>query len=198
MLHTSNPSQTLYEQEQRTQTEQNLQLAPSAWSRLQRSMRSALRPLALPVFRRLAFVRFVDELGDWLGEIALAVLVFDRTGSPMATAALFLALQFVPAFATPPLVARLEALPSRVALAGLNVVQAAVFAGLALLAPHFSLVAGGRARGRRQRPGDLGPQPCPAPPPRPPPSHTGCCAKETRCSTSGSPPERPQARRWPA
>ncbi len=104
-------------------------------------MRAALRPLALPVFRRLAFVRFVDELGDWLGEIALAVLVFDRTGSPMATAALFLALQFIPAFATPPLVARLEALPSRVALAGLNVVQAAVFAGLALVAPHFSLVA---------------------------------------------------------
>ncbi len=104
-------------------------------------MRSSLRPLALPLFRRLTFVRFVDEIGDWLGEIALAVLVFDRTGSPMATAALFLALQFVPAFATPPLVARLEALPSRVALAGLNVVQAAVFAGLALLAPHFSLVA---------------------------------------------------------
>jgi MFS family permease len=104
-------------------------------------MRAALRPLGLPAFRRLAFVRFVDELGDWLGEIALAVLVFDRTGSPMATAALFLGLQFVPAFATPPLVARLEALPSRVALAALNALQAAVFAGLALLAPNFSLVA---------------------------------------------------------
>lgn len=104
-------------------------------------MRPALRPLALPVFRRLAFVRFVDELGDWLGEIALAVLVFDQTGSPMATAALFLALQFVPAFTTPPLVARVESLPSRAALTGLNVVQAAVFAGLALLAPDFSLVA---------------------------------------------------------
>ncbi len=104
-------------------------------------MRSALRALSLPVFRRLAFVRFVDELGDWLGEIALAVLVFDRTGSPMATAALFIALQFVPAFATPPLVARLESLPTRATLAGLNVLQAAVFAGLALLAPHFSLGA---------------------------------------------------------
>lgn len=86
-------------------------------------------------------MRFVDELGDWLGEIALAVLVFDRTGSPMATAALFLALQFVPAFATPPLVARLESLPTRVALVGLNLLQAAAFAGLALLTPHFSLVA---------------------------------------------------------
>lgn len=104
-------------------------------------MRSTLRPLALPLFRRLTFVRFVDELGDWLGEIALAVLVFDRTGSPMATAALFLGLQFVPALATPPLVARLEALPTRVALAALNLLQAAVFGGLAMIAPHFSLVA---------------------------------------------------------
>src|SRR5213078_2429516 len=77
-------------------------------------MRPALRPLSLPAFRRLAVVRLVDELGDWLGEIALAVLVFDQTGSPMATAALFLALQFVPAITTPPLVARLESLPVRV------------------------------------------------------------------------------------
>jgi MFS family permease len=104
-------------------------------------MRAALRPLSLPLFRRLTFVRFVDELGDWLGEIALAVLVFDRTGSPMATAALFLALQFVPAFASPPLVARLESLPPRSVLAAMNLLQAAVFAGLALLAQHFSLVA---------------------------------------------------------
>jgi MFS family permease len=103
-------------------------------------MRAALRPLALPLFRRLTLVRFVDELGDWLGEIALAVLVFDRTGSPMASAALFLALQFIPAFATPPLVARLESLPSRPLLAGLNLAQAAAFAALAVLAPHFLLV----------------------------------------------------------
>jgi MFS family permease len=103
-------------------------------------VRPALRPLRLPAFRRLALVRFVDELGDWLGEIALAVLVFDRTGSPMASAALFLALQFIPAFATPPLVARLESLPSRPLLAGLNLAQAAAFAALAVLAPHFLLV----------------------------------------------------------
>ena len=102
-------------------------------------MPSALRPLRLPAFRRLALVRFVDELGDWLGEIALAVLVFDRTGSPMATAALFLALQFLPALATPPLVARLESLHSRVSLPVLNAVQAAAFAGLALLSTDFSL-----------------------------------------------------------
>jgi MFS family permease len=101
---------------------------------------AALRPLRLPAFRRLALVRFVDELGDWLGEIALAVLVFDQTGSPLATAALFLALQFAPALATPPLVARLEPLHSRVSLPALSVVQAASFAGLAVLSTDFSLV----------------------------------------------------------
>jgi MFS family permease len=102
-------------------------------------MRPALRPLALPVFRRLALVRLIDELGDWLGEIALAVLVFDQTGSLAATTALFLALQFVPAIATPPLVARLEAAPSRFVLAGLNVAQALVFVLLAQLVMSFSL-----------------------------------------------------------
>jgi MFS family permease len=101
---------------------------------------AALRPLRLPAFRRLALVRFVDEMGDWLGEIALAVLVFDQTGSPLATAALFLALQFAPAVATPPLVARLESLHSRVSLPALNVVQAAAFVGLAALSTDFSLL----------------------------------------------------------
>jgi MFS family permease len=100
---------------------------------------AALRPLRLPAFRRLAVVRFVDELGDWLGEIALAVLVFDQTGSPMATAALFLAFQFAPALATPPLVARLESLHTRVSLPALNVVQGAAFAALAVLSTDFSL-----------------------------------------------------------
>jgi MFS family permease len=102
-------------------------------------MQPALLPLKLPVFRRLALVRFVDELGDWLGEIALAVLVFDQTGSLAATTALFLSLQFVPAMITPALVARLEAVPTRVALAGLNVAQALVFGALAVLEPNFSL-----------------------------------------------------------
>jgi MFS family permease len=101
---------------------------------------AALRPLRLPAFRRLALVRFVDELGDWMAEIALAVLVFDRTGSPIAIAALFLALQFAPALVTPPLVARLESIHSRISLPALNAVQAAAFAGLAILSTDFSLL----------------------------------------------------------
>src|SRR5204862_6469469 len=101
-------------------------------------MRPALRPLSLPAFRRLAVVRLVDELGDWLGEVALAVLVFDQTGSPVATAALFLALQFVPAITTPPLVARLDYLAVPVSLPALALAQTGVYGAVAVGASGFS------------------------------------------------------------
>jgi MFS family permease len=102
-------------------------------------MPAPLAPLRIGPFRRLVIARLVDELGDWLGEIALAVLVFDRTGSPMATAVLFLALQFVPALAAPPLVARLEGIHTRRSLTALNAVQTLVFVALAAVATSFSL-----------------------------------------------------------
>src|SRR5690349_8452685 len=104
-------------------------------------MPTALAPLRLATFRRLAVGRLVDELGDWLGEIALAVLVFDRTGSVMATTGLFLAFQFAPALLTAPLVARLEGIHSRVSLTTLNVAEALIFAALAALSMSFSLAA---------------------------------------------------------
>ncbi len=104
-------------------------------------MRRALRPLRLPGFPNLAGAYFVNELGNWLGEIALAVLVFDRTGSAMASAALFCAMQFVPAILGPPLVSRLEGLNARRTLAGLYAAEAAGFAVLALLTEQFSLIA---------------------------------------------------------
>lgn len=103
---------------------------------------SALRPLKIPAFPQLATANLVNELGNWLGEIALAILVFDQTGSPIATAALFVAIHFIPALAGPPLVARLEHLPPRAALPLLYAAEAAVFAALALLAGgSFLLVA---------------------------------------------------------
>ena len=62
-------------------------------------MAAALRPLRLFAFPRLASAYLVNELGNWLGEIALAVLVFDQTDSTLATAALFLlGVHFAPAF----------------------------------------------------------------------------------------------------
>jgi MFS family permease len=104
-------------------------------------MPEVLRPLRLPGFRHLAAAHVVNELGNWLGEIALAILVFDQTGSPLATAALFLAMQFLPAFLGPPLVARLEAMRTRWSLSGLYAAEAAMFAALGLLASNFVLAA---------------------------------------------------------
>ena len=104
-------------------------------------MRSTLSVLRVPAFAKLATANFVNELGNWMGEIALAILIFDQTGSPMATAALFLAIHFLPALAGPPLVARLEHLPARASLSMLYAAEAAVFGALAVLASDFLLVA---------------------------------------------------------
>jgi MFS family permease len=103
-------------------------------------MASALRPLRLPGFPNLGLAYLVNELGNWLGEIALAVLVYDQTGSPMATAALFCGMHFAPALLAPPLVARVDAMPARIVLPGLYALEGLTFALLALLADSFSLV----------------------------------------------------------
>src|SRR4051794_4212500 len=100
----------------------------------------ALAPLRVAGFRVLAGGYSINELGNWLGDIALAVLVYDQTGSPMATALLFMATRFVPALVAPALVARVEPLRPRVSLPLLYGLDAVVFAGLALIAAHsFSL-----------------------------------------------------------
>src|SRR3954454_1042178 len=98
-------------------------------------------PLRRPLFRRLATTYAVNELGDWMGIIALSVLVFDRTDSALATAALFLGTRFLPALAAPILVARAERPPPRFALPVIYCGEAAAFGALALLASHFSLAA---------------------------------------------------------
>jgi MFS family permease len=91
-------------------------------------------PLKRPQFRRLATSYAVNELGDWMGIVALSVLVFDRTGNAMATAALFIGTRFIPALVAPVLVARVERPPPRFALPVIYCGEAAAFAGLALLA----------------------------------------------------------------
>ncbi|MEJ7875117.1 MAG: MFS transporter [Solirubrobacterales bacterium] len=105
-----------------------------------RSRRAAFR---LPGFRRLAAAYFTNELGNWLGEIALAIVVFELTDSPIATAGLFVAMQFVPALTTPALVARIDAMSSRRALALLYVGEAAAFCALAALATESTFVLAG-------------------------------------------------------
>ena len=94
-----------------------------------------------PAFRRLAFSFTTNEFGDWLGIVALSVLVFDRTDSALATMALFLGSRFVPALLSPALVARIERTPPRFGLATLYCFEAAAFAVLALLVDNFALAA---------------------------------------------------------
>jgi MFS family permease len=105
-------------------------------------VRSALEPLGLPDFRRLGAAYVLNELGNWLGEVALALVVYDRTGSALATAGLFLCSRFLPAFVGPALVARLQHLAPRRSLPALYAAEAAVFGVLAaLLAGSFTLPA---------------------------------------------------------
>ena len=96
-------------------------------------------PLRRPAFRRLATTYTVNEMGDWMGIIALSLLVFERTDSALATAALFLGTRFIPAFLAPILVTHGERPPPRFALPVIYCGEAAAFGALALLAGHFSL-----------------------------------------------------------
>ncbi len=98
-----------------------------------------LRPLRISPFPRLLGSYFANELGDVVGAIALAILVFDETGDPLATTALLVAARFLPAFVSPALVARLDQLAAGRTLAALYAVEALCFAALAALAEDFVL-----------------------------------------------------------
>jgi MFS family permease len=93
-------------------------------------------PLSVPGFPRLALSYAVNELGDNLGVVALAILVLDGTGSAVATAALFVCSRFLPAFTAPWLTAHLDRRPVSRTLPMLYVLEAAAFAVLALIATH--------------------------------------------------------------
>lgn len=95
--------------------------------------------LRLPSFRHLASAYVVNEFGTWIGDVALAILVFDRTHSALATAVLFVALRFVPGLVGPPLTTRLEIISPRQILTALYLVEAVIFGILAVLAKSFSL-----------------------------------------------------------
>lgn len=96
----------------------------------------------MPGFRTLAAGYSINELGNWLGDIALAVLVFAETGSALATALLFVGTRFVPALVAPAVVARAEGMRPRTSLPLLYGLDAVVFAALAWVAAgHFALTA---------------------------------------------------------
>lgn len=93
----------------------------------------------MPGFRRLAGAYTVNEVGDWLGDIALAILVYRETGSALATAGLFVGTRFLPAFLSPALIARIEPLGARISLPALYAAEAVVYGALALLSGSFLL-----------------------------------------------------------
>jgi MFS family permease len=97
-----------------------------------------LTPLRLPAFRRLGSAYFVNEVGNWLGDVALALLVFQATGSTLATAVLLLATRGLPAVAAPLIAARLSTSPLRRALPALYLAEAVTFGAIAIGLPHLT------------------------------------------------------------
>jgi Transmembrane secretion effector len=90
--------------------------------------------LRIPTYRRLLAAYALNELAFMIGSVALALLVYRRTGSALGATAFFLAAQFVPALISPMAVARLEHLPARAVLPLLHWFEALIFVVLALLA----------------------------------------------------------------
>jgi MFS family permease len=99
------------------------------------------RPLQVRGFPALATSYAINELGDNLGVVALAILVLDQTGSALAVTALFVAGKFVPALVAPALTAGLDHRRVSHVLPALYILEAGAFAGLASIAGVFSLPA---------------------------------------------------------
>lgn len=89
--------------------------------------------------RRMLLAYVVNELGTWFGYVALAVGVYDHTGSTVATAGLFVARGILPALLAPVLVVRVERSTRRGSLAVLYVAEGLLTLLLAALLWHFWL-----------------------------------------------------------
>jgi predicted MFS family arabinose efflux permease len=99
------------------------------------------RVLKIPAYRRLLAAYALNELAFTVGSLTLALLVYGRTGSALGAAAFFLSTQFVPAFLSPMVVARLEHRSPRAVLPALYWFEALVFLSLAWVTGHFSMPA---------------------------------------------------------
>jgi MFS family permease len=95
--------------------------------------------LGLPVYRRLLLAYGLTEVAWTVVSVALAILVYRRTGSALGAASFFLAAQFVPAFFSPPVVARLDRRSPRGVLPVLYVLEAGLLLLLASLVQHLAV-----------------------------------------------------------
>jgi MFS family permease len=89
--------------------------------------RAALAPLRLRPLRRLIGAYSINAFGDWMGEIALSLLVLHMTGSVIAVTAVWVLGRFVPALLAPLVLERLGRAPARLMLPSLYAVEAALF-----------------------------------------------------------------------
>jgi MFS family permease len=96
--------------------------------------------LALSSYRRLLLAYALNQLAWSVGNLALSLLVYQRTGSALASTAFFLASQLIPAFIAPSAVAKVHQLDARRVLAVLFGLQAVLFVALAAAPAHFALV----------------------------------------------------------
>ncbi|MFL5831957.1 MAG: MFS transporter [Solirubrobacteraceae bacterium] len=104
-------------------------------------MRALRATLRVAEFRALLVSYVINRAGDFVGALALAVVVLAATGSAVATAVLFLATQFLPGLLGPPIVAHLDrAAPGRL-LPALYVIEAALFSVLALIVHRAGVAA---------------------------------------------------------
>jgi MFS family permease len=100
-------------------------------------MKASMR---IPAFRRLLAAFAFNELAWSVGTLALAVLVYRRTGSAIGSTGFFLCSQVVPAVLSPPLVAQLDRrAPSKV-LPALYAIEAVLFAVLAWMTSRFTII----------------------------------------------------------
>src|SRR5450755_3017389 len=97
------------------------------------------RVLRLPAYRRLLAAYALNELAWSVGTLALAVLVYRRTGSVIGSSAFFLCSQFIPALISPLVVARLDQRAPRRVLPALYGLEGVLFFVLAWAASRFSL-----------------------------------------------------------
>ena len=100
-------------------------------------MRALIR---LPGFLRLGVAYTLNELAVSVGTLALAVLIYRRTGSAIGSAGFFLCAQAAPALLAPVCVARLDRISPRVVLPVLYAVEAVLYGLLAWLTARFELV----------------------------------------------------------
>src|SRR6185312_5826822 len=98
------------------------------------------KSLRIAEFRALLISYVINRAGDVFGALALAIVVLGTTHSAIATAALFVATQFLPGLVGPGLVARVGTVaPGRI-LPACYVVEAVLFLVLAAVSRHVGVV----------------------------------------------------------